>query len=97
VSTLLVGCASVRALCTKCTTFACCHMGSFKLTTTNWLSLNWFCIILPILCVCLSSSGESISSNIYIGAGLNLSMANIIAIANNDFWPPDNSAKPSIH
>ena len=54
-------------------TFALVNNPSLSETTMNWLPLNLFLNSWPICCVCCRSRAESISSRIYIGAGLNCS------------------------
>ena len=52
-------------------TFALVNSPSLSETTMNWLPLNRFRKSCPMCCVCCRSSAASISSRMYMGAGLN--------------------------
>lgn len=52
-------------------TFALVKRPSLRETTMNWLPLNLFRKSWPMCWVCCRSSAASISSRMYIGAGLN--------------------------
>mmetsp|Transcript_75892 Transcript_75892/g.162809 ORF Transcript_75892/g.162809 Transcript_75892/m.162809 type:complete len:212 (-) Transcript_75892:1273-1908(-) len=69
-------------------TLAWLNMPSFKETTMNCESGKCVRIMWPMFWVWLKSSAESISSRMYMGAGLKRSKANTSDRANNDRWPP---------
>mmetsp|Transcript_2393 Transcript_2393/g.6592 ORF Transcript_2393/g.6592 Transcript_2393/m.6592 type:complete len:212 (+) Transcript_2393:508-1143(+) len=74
-------------------TFALLNMPSFSDTMMNCELGKCWRIIAPMFCVWLRSSAESISSRMYIGAGLKRSRASTSDRASSDRWPPLSSVR----
>ena len=79
------------------TTLALSNMPSFSDTTTNWDCEKCVLSSRPMFCVCDKSRAASTSSRMYIGAGLNRSMANTNDSASKERWPPESSMSDSFH
>ena len=76
--------------------FAFWNMPSLRETTINWEPLNLVLINRPIFCVCDRSRAASISSRIYIGAGLNWSSAMINDIAIRELFRRNSLVKAKL-
>mmetsp|Transcript_26720 Transcript_26720/g.61905 ORF Transcript_26720/g.61905 Transcript_26720/m.61905 type:complete len:212 (+) Transcript_26720:390-1025(+) len=74
-------------------TFAWLNMPSFKETTMNCECGKCVRIMWPMFCVWLRSRAESISSRMYIGAGLKSSNANTKDRASKERCPPLSSVR----
>mmetsp|Transcript_75703 Transcript_75703/g.180889 ORF Transcript_75703/g.180889 Transcript_75703/m.180889 type:complete len:222 (+) Transcript_75703:260-925(+) len=68
-------------------------MPSFRDTTMNCECGKWVRIMWPMFCVWLRSNAESISSRMYMGAGLKSSSASTSDSASSERWPPLSSVK----
>src|SRR6266702_538545 len=78
-------------------TFALVKRPSLSETTMNWAPRKRVRKSVPMCCVCERSSAASISSRMYIGAGLNCSSAMISESAISDRWPPLSSVRLCFH
>mmetsp|Transcript_50030 Transcript_50030/g.160048 ORF Transcript_50030/g.160048 Transcript_50030/m.160048 type:complete len:201 (+) Transcript_50030:341-943(+) len=74
-------------------TFAWLNMPSLRETTMNCEWGKCVRIMWPMFCVWLRSRAESISSRMYMGAGLKSSRAKTSDSASNERWPPLSSER----
>mmetsp|Transcript_52752 Transcript_52752/g.157307 ORF Transcript_52752/g.157307 Transcript_52752/m.157307 type:complete len:201 (-) Transcript_52752:2982-3584(-) len=78
-------------------TFAWLNMPSLRDTTMNCEWGKCVRIMWPMFCVWLKSRAESISSRMYIGAGLKSNNASTKERANRERWPPESSDRDCFH